>query len=118
MVSTQTATTAAAKIRPLYTAEEHNDAYEVRVFMPGVNKDGISLSLDNEELAITGKRTTAVPSGWRTLSRESRAEDFELRLSLNVEIDGEHINARTENGVLYLTLPKAETVKPRQIAIQ
>jgi HSP20 family protein len=118
MVSTQTAPTATATIRPSYNTEELKDAYEVRVFMPGVNKDGITISLNNDELSITGKRTAAIPSGWRVLSRESRCEDYELRLSLNVEIDGSKINAKTENGVLTLTLPKAETVKPRQIAIQ
>lgn len=118
MVSTQTEPATTATIRPPYNTEELKDAYEVRVYMPGVNKDGISISLDNDELLITGKRKAAIPSGWRVLRRESRSEDYELRLSLNVEIDGAKINAMTENGVLTLTLPKAETVKPRQIAIQ
>jgi HSP20 family protein len=118
MVSTQTTTLETAKIRPFYTTEEQKDAYVVKVFMPGVNKAGISISLENDELAISGTKASATPSEWRLLSRESRPGDYELRLSLNVEIDGEHIGAKTEDGVLYLTLPKAETVKPRQIAIQ
>lgn len=118
MVSTQVATTETAKVRPYYTTEEHDDAYEVKVFMPGVNKNGLSIALDSDELTITGKRGDAVPSGWRVLSRESQGGDYELRLALNVEIDGEHIGAKTENGVLTLSLPKAETVKPRRIAIQ
>ena len=115
---TQTATCNTCKIRPQYESEENNDAYEVRVYMPGVKKEGTTISLDKNELTISGKRAAQVPQEWRPISRESRDDDYELRLSLNVEIDGGKIVARTENGVLYLTLPKAETVKPRQITIQ
>ena len=118
MTSTQTVTNETAKVRPYYRAEERKDDYEVQVFLPGVGKDGIAISLENETLIVTGKRTTSVPSGWRTISRESAAGDYELRLALNVEIDGEHIAAKTENGVLHLTLPKAEMVKPRRIEVQ
>lgn len=118
MISTQTTPTETAKIRPYYTATERKDDYEVQVFLPGVGKDGIAISLDNETLTVTGKRTASVPSSWRTLGRESGTGDYELRLALNVEIDGEHIGAKTENGVLLLTLPKAEMVKPRRIEVQ
>ena len=118
MASNELATVTNEKIRPFYTTEELKDAYEVHVFMPGVNKAGTSISLENDELVITGKRHAAVPAAWKVISRESRSEDYELRLSLNVEIEGDKIAAKTENGVLYLTLPKAEMVKPRQIAIQ
>lgn len=118
MAETNTAAVETRKIRPYYESSEKDDAYEVRVWMPGVNRSGINISLENDELNISGKRASAVPAGWRAISRESGDEDYELRLALNVEIDGDKIEARTEDGILCLTLPKAETVKPRRIAIQ
>jgi HSP20 family protein len=117
MIQTQTTTCETCKTRPVYQTEETADAYEVRVYMPGVNKEGTTISLENEELSISGKRAEA-PEGWRPLERESGAGDYELRLALNVQIEGDKIAARTENGVLYLKLPKAEAVKPRTISIQ
>jgi HSP20 family protein len=108
---------AQCKVRPYYESEEKADAYEVRVQMPGVKKDGVSLSLNGDELSIQGKRA-AVPEGWRAVSRESADADYELALGLNVEIDGEKIAAKVEDGILTLTLPKAERAKPRQISIE
>ncbi|MFA5256576.1 MAG: Hsp20/alpha crystallin family protein [Opitutales bacterium] len=105
------------KIRPAYETSENADAYEVRVFMPGVGKDGIGISLENDELRVSGRRSASIPEGWRPLSRESRGADYQLRLGLNVKIDGEKIEARNENGVLILTLPKAEALKFRKIPV-
>lgn len=107
----------ACKVRPYYETAEQAEAYTVRVWMPGVKKDGVSLSLHGEELSIAGKRS-AVPEGWRSVRRESAAADYELTLGLNVEIDGEKIAAKVEDGILTLTLPKAEKSKPRQISIE
>jgi len=105
-------------VRPYYKTEENADAYEVKVYMPGVGKDGIGISLEKDDLLITGHKNTGVPEGWRVLSRESNSADYQLRLTLNVEVDGENIQARTENGILLLTLPKAEAEKPKRIDIQ
>jgi HSP20 family protein len=107
-----------AKIRPYYETSEGRDAYEVRVYMPGVGKDGISISHRGDDLSISGTRKNLIPKSWRTLCRESRDCDYELRLTLNVQIDDSKIAAKTENGVLRLTLPKAEEVKPKLIAIE
>lgn len=105
-------------VRPFYDVSERGDSYDVRVYMPGVSKQGTQISLENDELTIVGTRTQIVPDSWRTVSRESCNDNYQLRLRLNVEIDGERISARTEGGVLRLTLPKAEAAKPRAIAIE
>lgn len=115
---TDTVTRAARAVRPLYDVQERAEDYAVRVYMPGVNRQGAQISLENDELTVTGTRTQAVPDNWRTISRESRSDNYLLRLRLNVEIDGERISARTEDGVLQLILPKAESTRPRTIAIE
>ncbi len=105
-------------VRPFYNVEERANDYEVRVYMPGVSKQGTQISLENDELTVAGTRVDKLPEGWRTVSRETRDENYLLRLRLNVEIDGERIAAKTEDGVLRLSLPKAEAAKPRRIAIE
>lgn len=120
MVSTETPTVTRNErpVRPFYDVQEHAEDFEVSVYMPGVGRQGTQISLENDELTVTGTRATVVPKDWRTISRESRSDNYQLRLRLNVEVDGEHISAKTEDGVLRLRLPKAEAAKPRAIAVE
>lgn len=116
MVSNQV--TAERPVRPQYRVREEQEHFELQVFMPGVTRQGIDISLNGDELDINATRTNSVPEGWRVINRETRSERYELRLRLNVEIAEDKISARTEDGILYLTLPKAERIKPRQIEVQ
>ncbi|HNX05654.1 MAG TPA: Hsp20/alpha crystallin family protein [Opitutales bacterium] len=104
-------------IRPSYESTERADAYEVRIRMPGVRKEGVSIALHGDELIVGGAKAPT-PEGWRALRREIPDSNYALTLGLNVEIDGEKISAKVEDGVLTLTLPKAEKAKPRQISIE
>ena len=105
-------------LRPAYTIDENPDSFSVRVMMPGVNRKGLNVSLEKDSLTITGNRAASLPEGWRALRREIREGDFRLDLRLNVEVDGEKISASLEDGVLTLTVPKAEAIKPRTIPIE
>ena len=58
-----------------------------------------------------------MPEGWRPLRRELTTGDFRLSLRLNVPVNEAKIKASVENGVLDLSLPKADEVKPRKIKI-
>ena len=118
MINNETGVVQNAKIRPRYETSETQDAYEVSVYMPGVGKDGIKVSHENDEITIAGTRKNLIPASWRALSRESRDCDYELKLALNVRIDDAKIAAKTENGILRLTLPKASEAKPRLISIE
>lgn len=106
-------------MRPYYSSSESEQAYELKVYMPGVSRENATIRLENGELLINGAKSNAPQGeGWRELSRESCRMNYELRLGLNVEIDGSKIEAKTENGVLTIKLPKAESLKPRKIQIQ
>ena len=66
---------------------------------------------------ITGWRAWVAPAEWSALYRETRRANFELNLSHGSDVEVDKISAEMKDGILRLTLPKAEAVKPRKIAI-
>ena len=114
--STNQATTTAWR-RPAYDVSENADDFNVRVSLPGVSRDGVEISVEDEVLSITGTRTKSVSESWRPLRRELPNGDFRLDLRLNVAVNEEKINAKVADGLLDLTLPKADEVKPRKIKV-
>lgn len=103
-------------LTPLANIVESQDGYVLEAEMPGVNKDGLDISVENGELTILGRRA-AVENRGREIYRESRAFDFRRTFELDPSIDTAGITAKIEQGVLKLHLPKAEAVKPRKIAV-
>jgi HSP20 family protein len=85
--------------------------------MPGVNKEGIEVTVENGDLILTGRRLPLEVSG-ELMHRESRPNDFRRVYELDPSIDTGRISARIENGVLTVNLPKAERVKPRRIELE
>ena len=78
------------------------------------DKSGLEITVDNGELTIVGHRQIERPSG-EPIHREIRHYDFRRVYELDPAIDSTRIAARFDQGVLTLTLPKAESVKPRKI---
>jgi HSP20 family protein len=103
-------------ITPAATVLENADGYILEVEMPGVNKETLEMWIENNELTITGPRSIPAVEG-TLLHRESRSENFRRAFELDPSIDSEKISAKIEHGVVRLTLPKAEQVKPRKIAV-
>lgn len=104
-------------IAPPYELKESADAYGLEVFVPGVAKDAVELNVDKGELIITARRRWKAPEGWTEIFRETADADYRLRLDLNETVNLERINAELEQGILRVTLPKAEAVRPRKIDI-
>jgi len=103
-------------IAPAATVLESTDGYTLEVEMPGVSKENLEMWVENNELTILGRRS--MPSVEGTLiHRESRLENFRRSFELDPSIDAGKISAKIEQGVVTLTLPKAEQVKPRKIAV-
>jgi HSP20 family protein len=111
------ATTEAPVLKPRYFVDGTQDAYEVRVELPGVAKDGVSVDLDQNILTVRAKRKASVPENWKTLHRELNDLDYLLRLKLNNQVDESKLSATLENGVLSLRLPVREAAKPRAIQV-
>jgi HSP20 family protein len=95
---------------------ETHDGYLLKADMPGVHKEGLEVLLEGTELTIVGRTNRATPKG-DVLYRESTARDFRRVFALDPEIDAAKISAQLDQGVLTLSLPKAEKVKPRRISI-
>lgn len=103
-------------IVPLVDIYENDNDILLYADMPGVEKEDISVNLDNGKLDIRGYRKikTAGVETWREFG------EVEYRRSFSVPqtIDTARVNAEIKDGVLQLTLPKSEAAKPRRIEIK
>ena len=103
-------------VAPPASVVEAGDGYILEVEMPGVNKDRLDISVENNELTIIGRRSLPVMEG-TLIHHELRPENFRRTFELDPSIDANRINAKIEQGLVTLTLPKAEHVKPRKITL-
>src|SRR5438034_8234137 len=103
-------------ISPPASLTEIADGYMLEIEMPGVKKDGLDISVENNELTIFGQRSLPAPEGM-SIHRESRPESFRRVFELDPSIDGDKIGAKIDQGLVRLTLPTAEHVKPRKITV-
>ncbi len=98
---------------------EHEDEYVVKASVPGIKPEDLDVSLEDNVLTIKGETANDNEvTEERYHIRERRYGSFSRSLRFPVDINAEAIAATYENGVLTLTVPKAEEVKPRQIAIK
>jgi HSP20 family protein len=95
---------------------ETRDGYVLEAEMPGVSKEGLEITLEGNEITIVGHRNNEVVSG-TPLFRERALADYRRVFELDPAIDTARIAAKMDQGVLSLTLPKSERVKPRRIAV-
>lgn len=104
-------------VKPVYEIRETPDAFGATVYLPGVAKDGLEITAEEGQLRIVGRRAWKQPEGWTTLHRESVEAPFELVLRHENAIDNDKIVAELKDGVLRVSLPKHEAIKPRKIAV-
>jgi HSP20 family protein len=103
-------------IAPPASVVEAGDGYTLEIEMPGVAKEGLEISVENNELTIVGRRSLPKVEG-TLIHHESRPENFRRTFELDPSIDADKITAKIDQGLAMLTLPKAEHVKPRKITV-
>ena len=101
---------------PVVNIFEAGDGYALEAEMPGVSKDGLEITLEGNEITVLGRRA-AEPINGEFLLRERSAADYRRVFELDPAIDTSKISAKMEQGMLTLTLPKSEQVKPRKITV-
>ena len=103
---------------PLVNIFETEEQYVVEADLPGVTKEGLEITVEDNQMTIVGRRGDfhQEPNA-KVLYRETRPGDFRRMFELDPAIDTAKINAKMQQGVLTLTLAKAEKVKPRKIAV-
>ena len=103
-------------IAPPVDIFETEDALMVVVDLPGVDKDGVDLRVEDGVLTIKAKANYNPPSN--VIREEFSLQGYYRQFQLSDEVDQEKIAAESRNGVLTITLPKAEKTKPRQIKVK
>jgi HSP20 family protein len=103
-------------VSPAVNIFETNDGYVLEAEMPGVSKEGLEITLEGNEMTIVGRRKDEVVQG-EPLFRERALTDYRRVFELDPAIDTGKIAAKMDQGLLTLTLPKSERVKPRKITV-
>ena len=104
-------------VKPLHEVKEADEAWSLQVYLPGLAKEGLEFTAEDSLITIRGRRDWKAPVGWTVLYRESAEVPYELALRHDNSINVENIHAELADGVLRVSLPKAEAVKPRKIAV-
>ena len=104
-------------VKPVFELKETTDAFGATVYLPGVAKDGLEITAEEGQVRIVGRRAWTQPEGWMALHRESADAPYELVLAHENAIDVDKIAAELRDGVLRVSLPKHEALKPRKIAV-
>jgi len=106
---------------PAVNIHETKDAYHLELNAPGRNKEDFKVDIENGVLTVGfEKKEETRNEGYKTIRREFTHQSFKRSFNLDENIDFENIQAKYENGVLKLLLPKKEQPKPaaKQINIQ
>jgi HSP20 family protein len=106
---------------PPVNVYETNEAYHLEVAAPGLNKDDFKVNLEKGLLTISyEKKAESEKTDYKTHRREFSVKSFKRSFSVDDKINADAIEAKYDNGVLKLLLPKKEEVKvvPKEIAIQ
>ena len=108
-----------ARAYPLVNLNEDSDAYYVEALAPGVDPESLNIAAAHNVLTISGEKAASVadvePEAFHR--NERAAGKFVRTLTLPDEVDDSKITADYSNGLLLVTLPKAEKAKPKKITV-
>lgn len=95
----------------------YEDRVEIHFDLPGVAADDIDLTVENRNLSVKADRPSPAYEGGTVIGRERRSGTVHRLLYLSESLDPEGLKAVHSDGVLTVTLPVAEAVKPRKVAV-
>lgn len=108
-----------AGVFPPMNITQDDDNFYLRAEVPGIKPSELSISAVRNRVSIAGKREIQREHERASYHRRERAEGaFNRTVTLPTEVDAERVDASYANGILTLTLPKAEETKPRQITVR
>jgi HSP20 family protein len=103
---------------PLVNAYETSDTITVVAEIPGIQKNDVSIVMENSTLTFSGKRLNKTSEKDSALLRNERiAGNFEKSIKIPVKVNESAISAQFKDGILTVLLPKAEEAKPKSIQI-
>jgi HSP20 family molecular chaperone IbpA len=104
--------------RPPADIYETKDALIVVLELPGVDAEGLNVTLDKRVLTVNGRSRVTAPTGFTLTAAEYRVGDYERSFTLAESIDTDKIAAALNDGILRLTLPKAGPAPAKTINVQ
>ena len=107
----------ARRTLPAVNVAETAEAYILELAAPGFTKEAFQINVEEEVLTITGEQPTPAAEEIKFNRREFGYGNFKRSFRLPKRVNVEGIQARYENGILYLNVPKREETKPRNIQI-
>jgi HSP20 family protein len=102
---------------PPVDIEEQDDAYVIEAELPGVQKDDVNIELQSNELMITGEIKEREREGILR-KRTRRIGRFEYRVRLPEQVDSDNVEAKLNDGVLTVRVPKVQRADRRQIKVK
>jgi len=108
-----------AGVFPAVNLTEDRNNYYVRAELPGMKADDLNISVAGNGVSISGERKIpAEGDNVRYHRREREAGSFSRMIGLPAEVNPDKVNAALKDGILTITVPKAEKAKPKQITIE
>lgn len=103
---------------PVVDIAENDHGYLLKIEIPGVREEDVSVKLDNRMLTVSGERKPEVADGVRYLRMERASGTFARAFQLAENVNPEDMEARFRNGVLEIHVGKSEVSKPRVIQVK
>ena len=100
---------------PAVNIKEDKDGFEVEMSAPGLDKKDFKIELNNSVLTISSEKEveSETKEGQQFTRREFSYQSFSRSFTLPETVEGEKINAKYENGILSVSIPKKEEAKPK-----
>ena len=103
---------------PALDVQEDKDKFTIRVELPGLKRENIEVSLQDGALVVSGeRRAEKIEEGVEIHRQERFYGKFQRALTLPAPVAADKVKAAYKDGVLTVTLPKAEEAKPKQIDV-
>lgn len=103
---------------PLVNVFQQGDDFVVVAELPGVNKQDLNIEVKRNQLRIAGKKQVSRDGGKSVHRRERLSGEFDRTITFPAEIEAGNVKAEYQDGILALFIPRAESERPRAIAIQ
>ena len=97
---------------------DFGEYYQAAFLIPGIDPQALEVTALGNTITVAGTRQVGMPDGAKTVWQEFGEAQFSRQIALPLEVDASKIEAAYTNGILWVTAPKAEHAKPRQIQVK
>lgn len=118
VLGTQSRALARRRVGPRVRFRDEGESFALEAPLPGVAEDDVELSVGEDFVTIKATREPKAPEGYEIRRRERTELGFERTYRLPERVDTSKVDAKLENGVLKVSLPKQAEVKTRTIAVK